>query len=73
MNEWKMNEWMKEEIHEWKNEWMIEWMYGWTNQRVKWIDDLSFSNQIENVILNESQLAYCDESASWACHQQNQL
>ena len=49
---------MKEEIHEWKNEWMIEWMiewmYGWTNQRVKWIDDLLFCNQIENVNLNES-------------------
>ena len=77
-NEWKMNEWMKEEIHEWKNEWMIEWMiewmYGWTNQRVKWIDDLSFSfsNQIENVNPNESQLAWCDESASRACHQQKQ-
>ena len=32
-------------------------MYGWTNQRIKWIDDLSFINQIENVNLNESQLA----------------
>ena len=71
MGEWK-KKFMNKKMNKWLSEWMIEWMHGYTNQRFKWIDDLSFSNQIENVNLNESQLAWCDESASRARHQQKQ-
>lgn len=72
------NEWVNEKksvnekMNEWLNEWMVEWMYQWTNQRVRLIDNFFFSNQIENVNLDESQLAWYDENASRARQQQKQ-
>ena len=43
MNEWKMNEWMKEEIYEWKNEWMNEWLNECMDTQIKDLNESMIS------------------------------